>query len=82
MEKHKTFNCRKDSGAIDLSPLFKDYENKWVAIDLVGEHCMVVSSGDDPEKVLSAAIRGGHDKATLYKPTVANRYHHFRLSIS
>ncbi|MDX6528725.1 MAG: hypothetical protein QOH41_1015 [Blastocatellia bacterium] len=48
-----------------ISPQFKEYENKWVAIDESKEK--IVGVGDDPLEATEDAERSGYQDTVLFK---------------
>ena len=45
-------------GIQDMTEVFRDHENKWVALD---DHYKVIASADSLEKVLESARQKGFD---------------------
>jgi hypothetical protein len=52
---------------IDLAPLFREYEGKWVALTHFAPRYEVICSGDTAKAVYDEAIRKGHKVPALFK---------------
>lgn len=59
---------------VDLSPLFKKYNGKWVALSEFTPEYKVVSWGSDVKTVHNRAIKRGYKNAVMFKaaPSLIN----------
>ncbi len=57
----------KDTETTDLSPLFKKYEDKWVALTNTTPKYKVICSGKDVAVVLNKALKKGYKDPVMFK---------------